>query len=72
MMEHVEAIAAQYDSVVTLGVGLHSGYGRAQKLYARRGYVPDGSGVWYRDAVAAQYAPVCNDDDLILYLYKNL
>ncbi len=55
---------------VCLGVGLHSGYGGAQRLYAKRGYLPDGSGVWYRDAVCEPYAICRNDDDLILYLSK--
>ena len=35
-------------SKVTLGVGLHLGYGPAQRLYIRRGYIPDGTGVWYQ------------------------
>ena len=32
--------------VIYLGVGLHSGYGSAQRMYVKRGYIPDGSGVW--------------------------
>ena len=57
---------------VYLGVGPHSGYGSAQRMYVKRGYVPDGSGVWYRDAACALYAPCINDDDLVLYLSKKL
>lgn len=57
---------------VTLGVGLHAGYGPAQRLYAKRGYVPDGSGVWYRNSPAVPYEAVENDDDLVLYMAKGL
>ena len=31
--------------VVGLGVGLYSDYGTAQRMYVRRGYLPDGAGV---------------------------
>ena len=67
-----ERIAAEYADHVYLGVGLHSGYGAAQRMYVKRGYIPDGSGVWYGDKVCPQYTPCCNDDDLVLYLSKRL
>lgn len=57
---------------VTLGVGLHAGYGAAQRIYAKRGYVPDGSGVWYRNRTLDPYTACENDDDLVLYLSKGL
>lgn len=57
---------------VTLGVGLHSGYGPAQRLYIKRGYIPDGTGVWYQNHQPAMNA-VCEDiGELVLYLSKNL
>ena len=72
LMDIAEQIASGYSDVVYLGVGLHSGYGRAQRMYVKRGYIPDGSGVWYRDKVLPQCADCCNDDDLVLYLSKVL
>jgi len=72
LMDVAERIASSYSQVVYLGVGLHSGYGSAQRMYVRRGYVPDGTGVWYRDQVCGQNEPCCNDDDLVLYLSKRL
>ena len=72
LMDAAEAIAAQYSDTVYLGVGLHSGYGSAQRMYIKRGYIPDGSGVWYRDKVCPPYDGCCNDDDLVLYLSKKL
>ncbi len=72
LMEVAEKIAGEYADMVYLGVGLHSGYGSAQRMYVKRGYIPDGSGVWYNDAVCGQYADCCNNDDLVLYLSKQL
>ena len=41
-------------------------------MYVKRGYIPDGSGVWYKDRVCESYTPCENDDDLVLYLSKRL
>lgn len=41
-------------------------------LEARDAQVPDGSGVWYRNAVCEPYAPCANDDDLVLCFFKRL
>lgn len=72
LMDTAEKIAREYADTVYLGVGLHSGYGSAQRMYVKRGYVPDGSGVWYGDSVCQPYSECCNDDDLILYFFKRL
>lgn len=72
LMDVAEMIAAQTSDTICIGVGLHNGYGAAQRMYVKRGYVPDGSGVWYRDRVHEQYAPCVNDDDLVLHLAKKL
>ena len=70
LMDVAEEISSQYADVVYLGVGLHSGYGSAQRMYVKRGYIPDGSGVWYGESVCPPYEACCNDDDLVLYLLK--
>lgn len=72
LMDAAEQIASQYADTVYLCVGLHSGYGSAQRMYVKRGYIPDGSGVWYGDKVLPCYAECCNDDVLVLYLFKRL
>ena len=73
LMDVAEQLAAQHADTVCLGVGLSREYGAAQRIYARRGYIPDGSGVWYRDVQCVQYETVCTvDDDLVLYLSKDL
>ena len=72
LMDMAEKIAGGRCGSVCLGVGMHSGYGAAQRLYVKRGYVPDGSGLWYRDSICEPYGVCRNDDDLILYMVKNL
>ncbi|MBR5445053.1 MAG: GNAT family N-acetyltransferase [Clostridia bacterium] len=72
LMDTAEAIAGQYADTVYLGVGMHSGYGSAQRMYVRRGYIPDGTGVWYGESVCEPYSTCANDDSLILYLSKKL
>lgn len=70
LMDVAEEVAFSCSTTVYLGVGLHSGYGSAQRMYIKRGYILDGSGVWYGDAVLQPYADCCNDDDLVLYFSK--
>ena len=73
LMDTAEEIARQYADTVWLGVGLHSGYGSAQRMYVKRGYIPDGTGVWYRNKPCAQYeTEIANDDNLVLFLSKKL
>ena len=73
LMDAAEKIAGQYADTVWLGVGLHSGYGSAQRMYIKRGYIPDGTGVWYRGKPCAQYeTEIANDDDLVLFLSKRI
>ena len=70
LMEESENRVKLFSDKVTLGVGLHSGYGPAQRLYIKRGYIPDGTGVWYRNQPLEMNATIQNNDDLVLYLSK--
>jgi len=72
LMDVAEEITSQYSDIVYLSVGLHCGYGAAQRMYAKRGYIPDGSGVWYKNQVCTPYTPCNNDDDLQIYMSKKL
>lgn len=73
LMDAAEAIAAQHADTVCLAVGLHNGYGSAQRIYVKRGYIPDGSGVWYRGKPCTPYDTIyTNDDDLVLFMSKRL
>ena len=72
LLEEAEKRVKFVSSKVTLGVGLHLGYGPAQRLYIRRSYIPDGTGVWYRNQPLEMNATSQNNDDLVLYLSKDL
>ena len=73
LMDAAEQVAAQYADTVCLGVGVCDSYGSAQRMYVKRGYIPDGTGVWYQGKQCRQYETVCTvDDDLIIYLSKKL
>ena len=72
LLEEAEKRVRLISDKVTLGVGLHSGYGPAQRLYIKRGYIPDGSGVWYRNQPLEMNVIIQDNDDLVLYLSKKL
>lgn len=57
---------------VGIGFGLYADYGAAQRLYIKRGYIPDGHGVFYHHEPVEAGASVPVDDDLVLYLVKHL
>jgi len=70
LMEAVEAVAFEKHSVVGIGVGLYQSYGSAQRLYSKRGYLPDGRGLMYQQQPVIPGSMVCADDDLNLYFTK--
>ena len=72
LLDVVESEAAKICDHVFLAVGVHSGYGPAQRMYVKRGYNFDGSGVWYQNKQLGQYEPCVNDDDLLLFMAKEL
>ena len=72
LLEEAEKRVKLISDKVTLGVGLHSGYGPAQRLYIKRGYIPDGTGVWYQNHQPAMNAVYEDIGELVLYLSKNL
>jgi GNAT superfamily N-acetyltransferase len=70
LLDRVEAAAATRSSVVGLGVGLYSDYGAAQRIYVRRGYLPDGRGVMYDNQQVEPGATIRIDDDATLMLTR--
>ena len=71
-MDEAERRICRRSAVAGLGVCLHSDYGAAQALYARRGYVPDARGVYYHGRYPGYGEKVQMDDDLTLYMTKKL
>ncbi|MHB1683962.1 MAG: GNAT family N-acetyltransferase [Bacilli bacterium] len=71
LMDAIEKIALEKHGIVGIGVGLYESYGSAQRIYAKRGYIPDGRGVMYKQQPVVPGATVCVDDDLNLYFTKS-
>jgi GNAT superfamily N-acetyltransferase len=55
-----------------ISVGVHAGFGAAQRLYVRLGYVPDGAGVSHDDVPVPPGEMRAVDDLLTLKLVKTL
>ncbi|PLS82570.1 MAG: GNAT family N-acetyltransferase [Chloroflexi bacterium] len=72
LMEHAEQLVAERSAVVGIGVGMYADYGAAQRLYVRRGYVPDGRGLFRGGSWVRPGEHVVVDDGLVLWLTKTL
>lgn len=72
LMDRAEKEVAKRSRVVGIAVGLHPGYNAAQRLYVKRGYIPDGRGVTYGSRYVEEGAHVVLDDDFVLHLTKEI
>ncbi len=72
LLDAAETEIARVSGVVGIGVGLHPGYNAALKLYGKRGYIPDGQGITYKDRYLTEGDQVILDDDLLLHLLKRV
>lgn len=72
LLELAEGEAQSKSNVVGIGVGLLADYGEAQRLYIKRGYIPDGHGITSHYASVSYGDVVRIDDDLILWFTKTL
>src|SRR5260221_5847074 len=72
LMDMAEQLIATCLRKAGITVGLLDAYGPAQRLYARRGYVPDGRSACQGQRPLKQGETVTVDHDLILCLTKDL
>lgn len=76
LLNAAENEAATKSNIVGIGVGLYEGkdggYGPAQTLYVKRGYIPDGKGITYnyQPVIPGESYPI--DDNLLLWFTKRL
>lgn len=70
LMDAIEQIAFEKYGVVGVGVGLYYDYGNAQRLYVKRGYIPDGRGIINEGSQVEPGSYVNVGHDLALYLIK--
>jgi GNAT superfamily N-acetyltransferase len=71
LLEEAERRVAERSAVVGIGVGMDPDYGAAQRLYVKRGYIPDGRGLSSHNRAVASGETVTVDDGLVLYFTKN-
>ena len=80
LMDVAEKVASEYANTAYLSVGVHNV--EALNMYFKRGYIPDRSGAWYKNAI---YSPSLDrkkgnestvfrnyENDLEFFLYKKL
>jgi GNAT superfamily N-acetyltransferase len=72
LIEKCEEHAAERSNIVGIGVGLYPDYGSAQRLYIKRGYIPDGHGATYNNQHVMPGREYIMDDDLVLWFTKKL
>ncbi|WP_168207299.1 GNAT family N-acetyltransferase [Microlunatus elymi] len=73
LLDAAERLAADRGrTTVGITVGLFDQYGPAQRLYAKRGYVPDGKGACRARTPLCEGEIVTVDHSLILWLTKDL
>jgi GNAT superfamily N-acetyltransferase len=72
LIKEFEIIIHKNYKRIGIGVGLFKDYGAAQRIYCRRGYIPDGNGLMYNNKEVAPGEMVRVDDDLNLYFVKEL
>lgn len=72
LMDEAERRIAERSPVVGIGVGLYADYGSAQRMYVKRGYIPDGRGITTYQRRVIPGDSVVVDDDLVLWFTKTL
>lgn len=73
LIDACEQLARQAGKTdVGISVGLYPDYGAAQRLYVKKGYIPDGAGICYDDIPvrACELKPI--DDQMTLKFVKKL
>jgi GNAT superfamily N-acetyltransferase len=72
LLDEAERRIAARSHVAGIGVGMTVDYGAAQRLYVKRGYVPDGRGLVAGEHQVNWGETVLVDDDLVLYFTKTV
>ena len=72
LMDTAEAKIGEGSNVVGIGFGLMHDYGNAQIMYAKRGYVPDGRGIFAHGKWLNDGDQIIMGHDVALYLTKEL
>lgn len=72
IIDELEKAISETHETIGIGVGLFKDYGAAQRLYFKKGYIPDGNGLQYNYEEVHPGTHVFVDDDLNLYYTKKI
>jgi GNAT superfamily N-acetyltransferase len=72
LLDEAERLIRLRSPKAGIGVGLYPDYGPAQILYVKRGYIPDGRGIYQNDQHLTYGQQAVVNDDLVLYFVKDL
>lgn len=72
LMDEAERRIGERGDIAGIGVGLYDGYGSAQRMYVKRGYIPDGAGIVVDGEVPVPGSTIVLDDSPALMFTKRL
>ena len=72
LLDQAEMQIAAVKDQAGIGVGMTADYGAAQRMYVRRGYIPDGRGLMVEGLPVIYGKTLLVDDDLCLFFTKKL
>lgn len=72
IMDFAEDLILQRSPIAGIGVGLTHDYGAAQRLYVKRGYIPDGRGIFKYHNFVSIGDKITVGHDVALYFTKEL
>lgn len=72
LLDIAEEAVREKSSCVGIGVGLYDAYGEAQRIYVKRGYIPDGLGITQSYQPIEPGSLICFDDTLVMWFTKFL
>lgn len=70
LLNRVEPIALKKCRQIGIALSLDPSSNFAQRMYVKRGYIPDGNGLFYREETLTENQVVTIDSDLKMYLIK--
>ncbi len=72
LLDEAERLIKERSNTAGIGVGLYPDYGPAQILYVKRGYIPDGRGIYQNGQRLTYGKEAIVDDNLVFYFVKDL
>ena len=72
LMDEAEKIVAERSAYSGIGVGMGADYGKAQRMYVLRGYIPDGRGLMDGEKPVSYGEKITVSHDLAIYFTKKL